>query len=98
MIINTFRLFVTISMVLSMFMMTPEAVSAQSVDAMGLIAAVNELRATYNLEPYQVDGELMAIAQAHSDYQASINERTHVRADGTGPGYNAGTIAPTAWV
>jgi LysM repeat protein len=62
----------------------PKVVQAGS-SALDLINEVNQYRATYNLAPYQVDGELMSIAQAHSDYQASINSLTHNRADGSGP-------------
>ena len=60
-------------------------VDAQGISPAELITAVNQFRANYDLTPYQVDSTLMAIAQAHSEYQASINKRTHTRADGTGP-------------
>ncbi len=50
-----------------------------------MIEAVNARRADYGLQPYTVDGSLMAMAQEHSDYQASIKKITHLRADGSGP-------------
>ncbi|MCJ7625506.1 MAG: LysM peptidoglycan-binding domain-containing protein [Anaerolineaceae bacterium] len=61
-------------------------VQAQGESAYDLINAVNEFRASYDLAPYEIDQNLMGIAQAHSEYQASIKKNTHERADGTGPG------------
>ena len=62
------------------------AVSAQAGSASDLIAAVNTYRAANDLAPYDVDGALMSEAQSHSEYQASIQDCTHVRADGSSPG------------
>lgn len=59
---------------------------AQAGSAMDLINAVNAYRAEQGLEPYGVDGTLMAQAQAHSEYQASIEDCTHYRSDGSSPG------------
>ena len=54
-------------------------------DAYTLIAEVNALRATNGLQPYTVNATLMAIAQAHSDYQAAMRTVTHYSADGSRP-------------
>jgi len=66
--------------------LTPQPVQAQIGSASDLIDAVNAVRIANGLEPYVVDAGLMAIAQEHSEYQASIGEFTHTRADGSGPG------------
>ncbi len=54
-------------------------------DAYTLIAEVNALRATNGLPAYTVNATLMAVAQAHSDFQASISTVTHYSADGSHP-------------
>jgi LysM repeat protein len=59
--------------------------SAQAGDPYSLIDAVNNLRAANGLPAYQIDGILMSIAQAHSDYQASIGQVTHTGVGGTRP-------------
>jgi len=63
-----------------------QPVHAQTATAMDVIQAVNALRASYALPPYEVSNKWMSVAQEQSDYQASIGELTHLRADGTGPG------------
>lgn len=60
-------------------------VRAQSASPYDLINTVNEMRSSYGLSPYQIDGSLMSIAQGHSEYMASIGSFTHTRADGTTP-------------
>ena len=54
-------------------------------NAYDLIAAVNQLRTGNGLQPYEINGTLMGIAQAHSSYQASIGNITHTGAGGTRP-------------
>jgi len=58
---------------------------AQAGDPYSLIAAVNQLRAVNGLPQLQVNSILMSVVQAHTDYQATIGEVTHVGADGSRP-------------
>jgi uncharacterized protein YkwD len=58
---------------------------AQASSASDLIQAVNDLRAGYGLSAYIPNAILMAVAQAHSEYQASIGTVTHYSADGSRP-------------
>lgn len=48
-----------------------------------VLEAVNAIRSARGLAPFQVNGALMAAAQAHSDYQASIGSATHTGRGGS---------------
>jgi LysM repeat protein len=50
-----------------------------------LIAAVNALRATYGLSPYNTNSILMGTAQGQAEYNLSIGTITHISADGLSP-------------
>jgi LysM repeat protein len=58
---------------------------AQVEDSYQVVAAVNAFRTANGLPALQIDNALMAAAQAHSDYQASIGQITHTGAGGTRP-------------
>jgi uncharacterized protein YkwD len=64
---------------------TPTETPAPAGNAYDVIAAVNALRASRGLPAYKVNDALMASAQAHSEYMASIKTLTHAGADGAGP-------------
>ena len=69
---------------------TPKTGSgASSGNAYDVIAAVNQVRASNGLAPFQVNGALMAAAQAHSDYQASSGSISHTGSGGSSPGSRA---------
>jgi uncharacterized protein YkwD len=63
----------------------PTKVEAESApfNAYDLIGSVNALRAEYGLPAFNINGSLMASAQAHTEYQAGILTLTH-----NGPGGN----------
>ncbi len=74
------------------FLLSPQPVNARAPQtaplyqsAAQVIAEVNALRATYGLPPYNTHSTLMAVAQGHSDYQASIETVTHTGANGSRP-------------
>lgn len=54
-------------------------------DAYQVIALVNQVRASYGLPALQAHSALMAAAQGHSDYQASIGTFTHSGKGGSSP-------------
>ncbi len=57
----------------------------QSSDQYYVIELVNALRAEYGLPPYQINAQLMAAAQAHSEWAASIGTHSHTGAGGSTP-------------
>jgi uncharacterized protein YkwD/LysM repeat protein len=71
---------------------SPQAAQAESAvhapdfsTASELISAVNDLRATYGLAPYQANSILMSIAQAQAEYIMYIQTGTHLDANGYYP-------------
>ncbi|HEC21711.1 MAG TPA: LysM peptidoglycan-binding domain-containing protein [Chloroflexi bacterium] len=63
----------------------PRPAAAQNDDASLLIALVNQVRAEYGLPPYRVDPALMAAAQSHTEWEASVGTIDHVGEGGTRP-------------
>ncbi len=59
--------------------------SAQVEDPYAVVAAVNAFRTSQGFPALQIDSALMAAAQAHSDYQASIRTVTHTGSGGSRP-------------
>ena len=58
---------------------------SSSASAYDVIAAVNQVRAANGLAPFEVNGALMASAQAHSDYQAATGSISHTGSGGSDP-------------
>ena len=82
--IDKLRLMERYSLFILLFLLCliPGRVYGQS--AQDLINEVNQLRSSYGLTPYTTDPTLSAYAQMQSEYQASIHQTTHDRADGSG--------------
>ena len=82
-----FLLMLTSLLLLTVGLLPSERADAQPVDASAsqVIALVNDLRASKNLPPYQVNSILMGIAQAHADYISGSGVSTHFSADGSRP-------------
>jgi len=73
--------------------------AAQSSDQLYVAELVNGLRAEYGLPPYRLDPALMAAAQAHSEWAASVGTHSHTGPGGSTPtdraiaaGYGGGKV------
>ena len=79
------KLAVLLSCLLIFLLVSPTSSPGQAKtdNAYDLIGAVNQLRTANGLPAYQINNSLMAAAQAHSDYQASIGSITHTGAGGS---------------
>lgn len=75
----------TAVLLIPLFLAVTGPAKAQPGTAYDLLAAVNALRSTQGLTTLEVDPILMAIAQGHSEYQASLGYWTHEGAGGTSP-------------
>lgn len=62
---------------------TPSGGGGNAPSPSAVIAAVNAVRSANGLAPFQTNAALMAAAQAHSNYQASIGSATHSGAGGS---------------
>lgn len=79
---KTLFLFLCLLIFLPLLGVNAETTRAQA-SGYDVIAAVNQLRAANGLPPYQINGSLMAAAQAHSEYMASTGAITHSGSGGT---------------
>ena len=83
---RSFNLFlIAILVFLLQPVLQPKEVNAQAGTAYDLVASVNALRASMGLTPLEIDPILMAVAQSHSEYQASLGYWTHEGPGGTRP-------------
>jgi hypothetical protein len=63
----------------------PAGAAPRSQTASELIAAVNQFRAGYGMDPLTVDPILMLVSQRQNDYSISIGQITHYGPDGSRP-------------
>jgi len=82
---KNWTLYLLLGLILFSLSLNPSPKSAQVEDAYAVVAAVNAFRTANGLPALQIDNALMAAAQAHSDYQASIGQITHTGAGGSRP-------------
>jgi uncharacterized protein YkwD len=80
-----FLIFTTSSLINGRIILHSQPSINPNYSSMELINAVNTLRVSNGLPPYQVNQTLMQIAQTHTDYQSSIGTTTHYGPDGSRP-------------
>lgn len=86
---NRVTIFLAVMLLFGALPATRPAAAKPLLQANDVIAQVNALRAANGLAPYKINNALMAAAQAHSDYLASIGYMTHTGADGSRPASRA---------
>jgi LysM repeat protein len=91
------RRLILLTLFILLALLARPAAPARAWDLYELMDTVNQLRASYGLEPYLYNIPLILSAQAHSEYQASIGTWSHSGADGSdetqralAAGYGAG--------
>jgi hypothetical protein len=79
------KMFMFLIILFSLLAIQSLPAQAQATGPYDVILAVNQFRNANGLPALQIDGSLMAAAQGHSDYQASIGTVTHYSGDGSRP-------------
>jgi hypothetical protein len=79
------KMFMFLIILFSLLAIQSLPAQAQATGPYDVVLAVNQFRIANGLPALQIDGSLMAAAGAHSDYQASIGQVTHVGANGSRP-------------
>lgn len=81
------RLSAVFTLCILLFFATPAPAQAalRGDAAADMAGVINALRAARGLAAYTIDPRLMALAQAHSEYQAAIHQSTHLHSDGSAP-------------
>ena len=74
-----------VSTLLAIGVLPSSVISSPERSGYDVVAAVNGFRANLGLHTLQINGTLMAVAQAHSDYQAGIGSVTHIGPGGSRP-------------
>lgn len=77
------KLLIVFLVLVGAWLSSPLTARGQGETADNLVNEVNLLRVSLGLEPYQIDPQIMAYAQQHSEYQAATMTSTHRHSDGS---------------
>lgn len=85
----------SVLLLISLFLFAPAPAAAaqpddseldvQQIEALDLFAAINEIRADYDLTPFDWDKKLASAARSHAAYMARTGHYSHYQSSGSSP-------------